>query len=192
MNFEIEKAFREAGISIPFPQRDLHIVSYPEQQEKVATPKTKRRKKPTPQTEDVTRSHETSIETVRDKDEVWAAITEIDTLKRWLAREGSFTAQIGGLFDLSLRDGFAMSGRIDIYIPTRRMRTVLSPMEEEGPLATGPITIDFQVRELDDNTQLTVTVAGIPGSEDWEEYYRLSVDRWQAALAELKSDVLRK
>jgi hypothetical protein len=65
-------------------------------------------------------------------------------------------------------------------------------MEEEDPLPTGPITIEFRVRELDDTTELTVTVAGIPASEDWEEYYRLSVDRWQVALAELKAEVLRK
>lgn len=192
LNFEIDRAFREAGITIPFPQRDLHIVSYPEPPQKTAMPKAKRDTKTAPPTEDITRSHEASIETARDKDEVWAAITEIDILKRWLARDGSFTAQIGGLFDLSLRDGFAVSGQIDIYIPTRRLRAVLSPLDDEEPLPTGPITIDFQVREIGDNTQLTITVAGIPGSEDWEEYYRLSVDRWQAALTELKSDVLRK
>ena len=26
INFEIDKAFREAGITIPFPQRDVHVV----------------------------------------------------------------------------------------------------------------------------------------------------------------------
>ena len=77
-------------------------------------------------------------------------------------------------------------------MPKRRLRAVLAPMDDESPLPTGPITIDYRIRELDGKHQLTVIVAGIPGSEDWEEYYRLSVDRWQDALAELKADVLRK
>ena len=33
LNFAIDKAFREAGIEIPFPQRDLHVKSFPDKYE---------------------------------------------------------------------------------------------------------------------------------------------------------------
>lgn len=33
MNFEIDRAFREAGIEIPFPQREVHLISSKEQKE---------------------------------------------------------------------------------------------------------------------------------------------------------------
>jgi uncharacterized protein YndB with AHSA1/START domain len=191
MNFALDKAFRDAGVSIPFPQRDLHIVSYPEQS--LATPLPDHdAAEPIVATEDITRSHFAELDSACDRAEVWAAITDIDSLKLWLARDGEFTPQIGGHLELHLRDGYSVTGRIDIFIPPRRMRIVLAPAEQDGPLPTGPITIDIAVRERDGASRLTVTVAGIPGSEDWEEYYRLSVDRWQTALAELKSDVLRK
>jgi potassium efflux system protein len=189
INFSLDEAFREAGITIPFPQRDLHIVSYPEQ----AAPAAKR-KKQTPEfavhVDDVTRSHTAELESSRDRDEVWSAMTDIDQIKRWLAVDGEFNPQIGGQFDLKLRDSYSVSGRIDIYMPPRRMRIIVIPDIQEGPLPTGPITIEMVVRETEKGTRLVVTVAGIPGSEDWEEYYRLSVDRWSTGLAELKSTVL--
>jgi len=191
INFAIDKAFREAGITIPFPQRDLHVVSYPEQPTPAVmtvAPKTE----PSMAADEITRSHEAKLETLCDRSEVWAAITDIDILKRWLVKEGSFTPQIGGSIDLLSRDDYTFNGRIDIFVPDRRLRIVLSQNEQDGPLSTGPITVTLVLRDKDDATQLTVTVAGIPGSEDWEEFYRLSVDRWESALAELKSDVLDK
>ncbi len=192
LNFAIDKAFREAGITIPFPQRDLHIVSYPEQQQ--VTGKAPEPSKPVVSThaEPVTRSHRAELEVACEIEEVWAAITQIDEINRWLAREGTFAPYIGGAFDLALRDGYDLRGRIDVFMPPRRIRTVIQPMREEGPLPTGPITVEILLREIDGNTLVTVIVAGIPDSEDWEEYYRLSEDRWKNALTALKSDVLRK
>ena len=192
LNFEIDKAFREAGITIPFPQRDLHII--PPAGER-AEPSSAEPPKPVPPTtahETGTRSHSEEMQTGASIEEVWQALTDIEYLKRWLATDGTFSAQIGGAFNLSLRDGYDVAGRLDILIPPRRMRAAIVPLENEPPLPTGPITIELTLRGLEEGTELTVTVAGIPDSEDWEEYFRLSVDRWQTALLELRNSVLRK
>ena len=48
------------------------------------------------------------------------------------------------------------------------------------------------MQAIETGALLTVTVDGIPDNEDWEEYFRLSVDRWQIALLELRKNVLGK
>jgi uncharacterized protein YndB with AHSA1/START domain len=189
LNFAIDQAFRDANVTIPFPQRDLHVISYPDTREEAA-PAVKKAEKPkakaVPQPESVTRSHRAELEVAGKIKDVWTAITDIEYLKQWLALDGEFTPQIGRPFSLSLRDGSESAGRIDVFMPPRRMRLVIAPREGEDPLPSGPITVDFFLRERDEKTLMTISVAGIPASEDWEEYYRLSDDRWQNALVELK------
>jgi len=200
INFEIDKAFRQAGITIPFPQRDLHIISpspaptaadaAPDRLETGPARSAPRVQSPRPPESAGTRSHSEEMLSARTPEEVWAALTDIDILKRWLARDGSFSAQLGGTFSLVLRDGFEAAGRLDVFSPPQHLRAVIAPLGDEPPLPTGPITIDMTVVPGDDGARLTVTVSGIPDSEDWEEYFRLSVDRWQVALLELRKNVL--
>ena len=189
LNFAIDQAFRDAKVTIPFPQRDLHLISYPEARDEPAPVKAKAKTstaKAAPQPESITRSHRAEIELSSPVEDVWTAITDIEYQKNWLALDGEFTPQIGRPFSLSLRDDSKISGRIDVFMPPRRMRLVIAPREGEEPLSSGPITVEFQVREQNEKVQVTISVAGIPASEDWEEYYRLSEDRWQNALVELK------
>ena len=191
LNFSIDKAFREENITIPFPQRDLHLISYPEQVEKkpVVTEKTEDISTKTgvyQQPDSVTRSHHEEIEVQAAIEDVWTAITDIEWLNRWLAQDGVFTPQIGGYFNLQLRDGTDLTGRIDVFLPPWRMRFVVALREGDELIASGPETIEFSLHKNDKNSRLSVSVAGIPATEDWDEDYRRSEDRWRNGLVELK------
>lgn len=191
INFEINQAFRDAGITIPFPQRDLHLISYPEQQTKAEPALPAKKTDPNKtgvfqQPDSVTRSHREDVDIVAELDDVWTAITDIDWIKRWLAEDGEFTPQIGGRFALSLRDGGELSGRIDIFLPPWRMRMVVALREGDELLASGPATIEFSLLKAKKKTRLSVSVSGIPATEDWQEDYRRSEDRWHNGLVELQ------
>lgn len=193
INFLIDAAFREEGIRIPFPQRDLHVISYPDEtppEVAAEPPKVSKKDEFTStrtQSDSITRSHTERIDLRASLADVWHAITDIESLKKWLVQEGEFSPHIGGAYQLSLLDGTEMSGRIDIYIPNRRMRLVVALRDGAEPLPTGPITISLQLKEIEKGTTLSVTVAGIPADEDWEEDYKRSEMRWQNGLEELRS-----
>jgi len=45
--------------------------------------------------------------------------------------------------------------------------------------------VEIELRENEDSVAVIVTVSGIPATEDWEQYYRSTEDRWTASLKEL-------
>jgi uncharacterized protein YndB with AHSA1/START domain len=52
-------------------------------------------------------------------DEVWAALTDRDSLARWLAVPGDLDLRRGGSFELELQNGETMSGRVRSIEPSR-------------------------------------------------------------------------
>ena len=191
INFALDAAFREAGISIPFPQRDLHIVSQPDRQVASAVPEQEpaptetQRLRTLPTPDRATRHHRQEIEIATDIGDVWHALTDPESIAKWLGARSEFDAFIGGRYEFSFPDGSIQKGRIDVFIPPQRMRLVDAPREGEEPLPTGPITTLIILRDEDSKTRLSVTVSGIPNSEDWQEDFNRSQALWQNAFVEL-------
>jgi uncharacterized protein YndB with AHSA1/START domain len=52
-------------------------------------------------------------------DEVWAALTDPDSLARWLAAPGELDLRRGGSFELELHGGDRMNGRVRSVEPSR-------------------------------------------------------------------------
>jgi len=191
LNFAINQAFIDENITIPFPQRDLHLITYPETEstELIADEATKEATAQTgiyQQPDSITRSHEEEVEINATVEDVWSAITNIDTIKHWLATDGDFAPHIGGQFNLQLRDGSVLTGRTDVFLPPWRMRMVVALKEGDALIATGPETIEFSLRKREKKTRISIAVSGIPATEDWEEDYRRSEDRWHNGLVELQ------
>jgi hypothetical protein len=189
INFALDSAFKEADINIPFPQRDLHIISHEKQE---TTKKTKKQKNKGVQeninltADNITRSHEEEISIDGKLDDLWASLTEIEMLKKWLIEDGTLTPRIGGKYNLNLKNGDAIQGHIDVLIAKRKIRLVEAPRAEEELLATGPITTEFIINKAEDQIKLTVINMGIPATEEWEEDFNRSQSTWQVALKELK------
>ena len=202
LNFAIDREFREAGISIPFPQRDLHVVSYPdtvavdldapETPEESTQPEETMRTRTLAHPESVTRQFRLDAEIDADIGDVWRAITDAETMAKWLNAEVEFAPYIGGAYEMTLQGDRHMRGRIDVFIPPQRMRLVEGPREGEEPLPTGPITTHIVLRDDEDKTALSVAVSGFPDSEDWEPDYNRQQSFWQAALIELTDLLARK
>lgn len=53
--------------------------------------------------------------------EVWAALTEPDSLARWLAPTGAIELAPGGPFELRLADGASLAARVREVEPERRL-----------------------------------------------------------------------
>ena len=190
INFALDTAFREANISIPFPQRDLHIISH----NKEASPEKQIKKKITARqknlslpTDNITRSHQEEIELSISSEELWQALVDIEKLKNWLIEDGEISPRIGGNYKLALKNGDNINGRIDVLISKRKMRFVEAPRIDEEPLSSGPITTEFAISQNEDTSKLTITVLGIPAIEEWEEDFNRSQSNWQSALKELSA-----
>jgi uncharacterized protein YndB with AHSA1/START domain len=190
INFELDAAFREAGISIPFPQREIRII--PRDNESSSSKQVKKKTSKRQESlalpiDSITRSHHEEVEINTSSEMLWQSIVDIEFLKKWLVEDGEIIPRIGGTYNLNLKNGDTIKGKIDVLIVRRKLRLVEAPRDDEEPLSSGPITTEFIIHEDGDNVKLTISVIGIPAIEEWEEDFNRSQNNWQLALKELRA-----
>lgn len=186
LNFSIYAAFSENNIGIPFPQRDIHII---DRQASAATPiEPSKKQAKTPRARDeITRSQKHKVTIEATIEAVWSALTNEERVTRWLESEVDMTARIGGTVTIRRANDTVIRGRIDMFMPPRKLRLVIEPPEGDEPLSSGPIMEAIQLSQDRDEVLVEVLVTGIPASEDWAQYSRLTEDRWTNGLKQLKN-----
>ncbi|MEM9172109.1 MAG: mechanosensitive ion channel domain-containing protein [Pseudomonadota bacterium] len=190
INFQINEVFREHDIQIPFPQRDLNLVSLPESTQNSVIPEATITTRPIPvddpRIDDITRSLHYSITATATIERAWVCLTDGDELARWYGSDIDIAARIGGQFSATLPDDTTMESRIDVFMPPRQIRFAEGSPDGEGPLPTGPIFEEMKLRQERKKVTITIDIFGIPASEDWEGYFRRKESHWETRIAELE------
>jgi uncharacterized protein YndB with AHSA1/START domain len=75
-------------------------------------------------------------------DEVWAALTDPDSLARWLAPPGKVELRRGGSFELELGNGETMNGRVRSIDPSRLLEVDWADAGEEASIVRFELSPD--------------------------------------------------
>jgi uncharacterized protein YndB with AHSA1/START domain len=75
-------------------------------------------------------------------DEVWAALTDRDSLARWLAPLGELDLRRGGSFELELQDGERMRGQVRSVDPSRLLELDWVAAGEEPSIVRFELSAD--------------------------------------------------
>jgi uncharacterized protein YndB with AHSA1/START domain len=113
-------------------------------------------------------------------DEVWAALTDPDSLARWLASPSELDLRRGGSFELELHDGERMNGRVRSVEPSRLLELDwVAPGEE-------PSIVRFELTQDDGGTVLVLDHSRIDATVGMRY-----LARWEGHLGRLDAVVER-
>jgi len=133
------------------------------------------------------RSSRHSVGILASPAEVYQALTDPGVLSRWLVSEAGIDLRPGGPYrwlfgeatGITTRDPLIASGEFVEIVPHEsvRMRSVVEGTDTE---------LEFRLDAWRDGTVLTVTHAGFPGEEDWDDTFRLIDQGWASEIQVLK------
>ena len=126
-----------------------------------------------------------------DANQVWHAITEVESLKRWCSPDAELQPRQGGLFRARVDRVTELEAHIDVFDTGRRLRLIYLPTPAL-PRADSVLVDDLIIEAVPGGTVVRLLGAGIPGEPEWDtQYWRLRT-AWQQALNRLKVFVEKK
>lgn len=133
-----------------------------------------------------TRAVEKEIELNAPIEMVWKALTDSKELARWFPLEARVTPGVGGEVFLSWGDWCQGTGKIDVWVPNKRLRW-LEPLPGVGDeAAPAHLAVEWTLESRGGKTILRLVNSGF-GSTDWEnEYYDGTDYGWTFMLLSLK------
>lgn len=133
-----------------------------------------------------TRGQEHEIAIDAPVEAVWRAISEAAEVTRWFVSEAEIEPKVGGTYRVSWGEGMEGVSDITAFEPGRRLRIVHRPMPGSPEMPTGPIAEEFEIRTEEGKTVLRLVTSGIPGTEDWDDFYEGTRRGWRIFLMGLR------
>ena len=133
-----------------------------------------------------TRGYAHRIDIAAGAAQVWKALTDTESLRKWCSPDAQISAREGGHFRASVDRVTELEAHIDVLLPERRMRLIYLP-SEKLPQDGSPIVEDFIL----DSSQASKTIlrllsSGFPTDQESDTPYLRLRTGWERAVARLK------
>src|ERR1700743_2269213 len=117
--------------------------------------------------------------------DVWNALTDTASLRKWCSPDAQISAREGGHFRASVDRVIELEAHIDVLLPQRRMRLIYLPNVELPE--HNAIVDDFILDGLGANkTTLRLLGSGFPADRESDTVYLRLRTGWERAVARLK------
>jgi uncharacterized protein YndB with AHSA1/START domain len=133
-----------------------------------------------------TRGYAHRVDIAAGAAEVWKALTDTESLRKWCSPEAQINAREGGHFRASVDRVTELEAHIDVLLPSRRMRLIYLP-SDDLPQHSSAIVDDFMLDDSDaSKTVLRLLGSGFPADRESDTAYLRLRTGWERAIARLK------
>jgi uncharacterized protein YndB with AHSA1/START domain len=133
-----------------------------------------------------TRGYAHRVDIAAGAAQVWKALTDTESLRKWCSPEAHISAREGGHFRASVDRVIELEAHIDVLLPQRRMRLIYLP-NADLPQHGSAIVDDFILDGSDaSKTVVRLLGSGFPATRESDTLYLRLRTGWERAVARLK------